>query len=181
MGWQTTASVPLQAPAWQVSVRVQASPSSHAVPSASSGVEQSPLAGSHWPAPWHWSTGWQTTASVPLQAPAWQVSVRVQASPSSHAVPSASSGVEQSPLAGSHWPAPWHWSMGWQTTAPLPAQAPAWQLSLRVQASPSSQPPPSLIGSQPSQQASVVRHEQWCSVMTLVWVQLWLPPETTQS
>ncbi|TMA94472.1 MAG: hypothetical protein E6J77_03570 [Deltaproteobacteria bacterium] len=95
-------------PAWQVSVSVQASPSSQAEPSALSGLEQMPLAGSQTPASWHWSRAAQTTGFVPRQAPAWQLSVWVQASPSVQAEPSALSGLEQMPFAGSQVPASWH-------------------------------------------------------------------------
>jgi hypothetical protein len=46
----------------------------------------------------------QATA-VPTHAPAEQTSVVVHFFPSSHVVPSAAAGVEQSPVAGSHVPA----------------------------------------------------------------------------
>src|SRR5712691_3971322 len=98
----------MQAPAWQVSVWVQASLSVQALPFGFSGLEQMPLAGSQTPATWHWSRAAQTTGFVPTQAPAWQVSVWVQASPSVQAEPSALSGLEQMPLAGSQTPASWH-------------------------------------------------------------------------
>jgi hypothetical protein len=41
----------------------------------------------------------------PVQAPAWQVSVRVQALPSLQAVPSVTFGFEQAPVDGLHVPA----------------------------------------------------------------------------
>src|SRR5262245_36736396 len=50
----------------------------------------------------------QTTGFSPTHAPAWQVSVWVQASPLSHAKPSAWGGFEQTPVAGSQLPAVWH-------------------------------------------------------------------------
>src|SRR2546422_759462 len=103
-----TAFVPRQAPAWQVSVWVQASPSVQAVPFGLSGLEQRPFAGSQTPASWHWSRAVQTTGLAPTQAPAWQVSVWVQASPSLQALPFTLSGLEQVPLAGSKVPASWH-------------------------------------------------------------------------
>ncbi|HZF48595.1 MAG TPA: hypothetical protein VE093_08105 [Polyangiaceae bacterium] len=47
------------------------------------------------------------TRGAPTHAPAWQVSV-VQASLSAQGVPSAASGFEQTPVAGSHEPGAWH-------------------------------------------------------------------------
>ena len=95
-------------PAWHASRRVQAFPSSQVVPSGFVGVEQAPLAGSHTPASWHWSAVSQTTASPPIQTPAWHVSVCVHAFPSSHGVPSCFTELEQTPEAGSHTPCSWH-------------------------------------------------------------------------
>src|SRR5262249_30866348 len=103
-----TGFVATQAPAWQVSVWVQASPSLQALPSAFSGLEQAPLAGSQTPASWHGSSAEQTTGLAPTQAPASQVSLCVQALPSVQAEPSVFSGLEQMPLAGSQTPATWH-------------------------------------------------------------------------
>src|SRR5437870_110518 len=136
---QTTGFDPAQVPAWPVSGRVQTVPSLQAVPSVLLGVEQVPLAGSQAPAMWHWSRAAQTTGFAPTQAPAWQVSVWVQASPSVQALPFGLAGVEQTPLAGSQTPATWHWSGAAQTTGFVPTQVPAWQESLWVQASPSLQ------------------------------------------
>src|SRR6185369_6936019 len=79
---------PAHTPAWQVSLCVQALPSSHDEPFALLGFEQSPVSGSHVPALWHWSDAVQTTGFAPTHTPAWQVSLCVQASPSSHAVSS---------------------------------------------------------------------------------------------
>src|ERR671935_3067971 len=92
-----------------------------------SGLEHVPVAGSQAPAVWHWSEAVQTTGSAPTQEPPWQVSVRVQALPSSHVVASASAGFEQAPVAGSQAPAVWHWSEAVQTTGSAPTQEPAWQ------------------------------------------------------
>jgi len=47
----------------------------------------------------------QETGFAPLHAPAWQVSVWVQASPSLHAVPFGLVGFEQTPLSGLQVPA----------------------------------------------------------------------------
>src|SRR5437879_4354566 len=133
---------PTQAPSWQESLWVQASPSEQALPSAWFGLEHVPLAGSQIPATWHWSSAGQTPGFAPMQLPAWQVSVCVQASPSAQALPSAWFGLEHVPLAGSQTPATWHWSSAVQTTGFLPLQAPARQVSVWVQASPSSQTVP---------------------------------------
>src|SRR6266481_7487579 len=135
----------MQVPAWQVSVWVQALPSLQAVPSAFCGVEQVPLAGSQTPATWHWSSALQTTGFAPVQVPAWQVSVWVQALPSLQATPSALAGLEQVPLAGSQVPATWHWSRAVQTTRFAAVQMPAWQVSVWVQALPSVQAVPSAL------------------------------------
>src|SRR6267142_2340189 len=123
----------MQVPASQVSVRVQASPSEHALPLALFGLEQMPLAGSQTPASWHWSSAVQTTGFAPVQTPAWHESLCVQASPSEHALPFALAGLEQVPLARSQTPASWHWSSAVQTTGSAPKQAPPWQVSLCVQ------------------------------------------------
>src|SRR5215813_9824524 len=59
----------------------------------------------------------QATGLPPVQTPAWQVSVWVQASPSSQAVPSGAAGLVHAPVAGSQVPAVWHWSRAAQATA----------------------------------------------------------------
>src|SRR5437016_4987262 len=140
---QTTGSRPVQTPAWQVSLRVHAFPSSHMVPLGLVGLEHTPLDGSHTPASWHWSPALQTTGSRPVQTPAWQVSLRVHAFPSSHATPSGLVGLEQTPVAGLHAPASRHWSPALQTTGAPPVQLPAWQRSFCVHAFPSSHAAPS--------------------------------------
>jgi hypothetical protein len=73
---------------------------------------------------------WQTspvhvTGLAPLHAPAWHVSLWVQAFPSLHAVPFAATGFEQAPLEGSHVPAMWHWSDAAHVVVAVGAQAPA--------------------------------------------------------
>src|SRR5438046_1392894 len=102
---QTTGLVPVHAPLSQVSVRVQASPSLHAVPLVVFGLEHRPVAVLQVPAVWHWSEAVQTTGLEPVQVPFWQVSVWVQASPSLQAVPLVMAGFEHVPVAGSHVPA----------------------------------------------------------------------------
>jgi hypothetical protein len=47
----------------------------------------------------------QVTGLPPVQIPAWQVSVRVQALPSLQVEPSPLAGFEQAPLVGSQVPA----------------------------------------------------------------------------
>src|SRR5262249_38261528 len=133
---------PPQTPAVQTSLTVQNSPSSHAEPSALSGLEQMPLAGSQVPATWHWSSAVQTTGLAPTQVPAWQGSVWVRGVPALQAAALALSGLEQMPLSGSQVPATWHWSSAVQTTGLVPTQVPAWQVSVWVQASPSLQAAP---------------------------------------
>src|SRR6266571_5228375 len=140
---QVTGLLPAELPVWQVSVCVQALPSLHAVPSDAGGLEQIPVVGSHVPATWHWSRAVQVTGLLPTQVPLWQVSVCVQALPSSHAVPSVAVGLEEMPVAGSHVPVTWHWPSAVQVTGLLPTQVPLWQVSVWVQALPSSHGVPS--------------------------------------
>src|SRR5204863_272653 len=142
----TTGLAPTQAPAAQVSVRVQALPSSHGAPSSLAGLLQPPDAGLQAPVVWHWSAAVHTTGFSPTQAPAAQVSVRVQVLPSSHGAPSSLAGLLQPPDAGLQTPAVWHWSAAVHTTGFAPTQAPAAQVSVRVQALPSSQGVPSSCG-----------------------------------
>jgi hypothetical protein len=95
-------------PAWQVSVWLQASPSSQPLPFALAGFEQVPVAVSQTPALWHWSEAVHATGLAPWHAPAWHVSDCVQALPSSHVAPLLFAGLEQAPVAASHVPASWH-------------------------------------------------------------------------
>src|SRR5207249_4671089 len=134
-----TGLAPVQTPTWHVSVCVQALPSLQLVPSGFAGVEQIPVAGLHVPAAWHWSLAVQITGFAPMHVPAWHVSVCVQAFPSLQIVPSGFAGFEQVPVAGSHVPATWHWSLAVQVTGLAPTQVPAWHVSVCVQAFPSLQ------------------------------------------
>ena len=77
------------------------------------------------------------TGLAPVQVPAWQVSVWVHALPSLHAVPFAALGLVHAPVATLHVPALWHWSLAVHVTGLAPAQVPAWQVSVWVQALPS--------------------------------------------
>src|SRR6185369_16490583 len=113
---QATASPAWKVPATQLSAWVQALPSLQEVPSSTTGFEQRPVEGAQVPAAWHWSEAVQVTGFAPVQAPAWQLSVWVQASPSVQEVPSATGGFEQSPVEGAQVPAAWHWSEAVQVT-----------------------------------------------------------------
>ena len=62
-------------------------PPGHDVPSLFSGFEKMPVVGSHVPAAWHESGLAKTWGLEPVHVPVWHVSVCVQASPSSQAVP----------------------------------------------------------------------------------------------
>src|SRR5881628_467044 len=137
--------MPTQMPASQASVRVQALPSSQPVPLGLAGLLQTPDAGLQVPAVWHWSAAVHTTGFAPTQAPAAQVSVCVQALPSSHGAPLSLAGLLQTPDAGLQTPRVWHWSAAVHTTGFVPAQRPASQMSVCVQALPSSQGAPSSL------------------------------------
>ena len=106
---QTTGLAPVHVPLWQVSVCVQALPSLHVVPFGLAGFEQAPVrrvAGAGVVA--LIASPCTTTGFAPVHAPAWQVSVCVQALPSLHVVPFGFAGFEQMPGAGSQVPASWH-------------------------------------------------------------------------
>ncbi len=124
-------------PERHVSLESQALPSLHEVPSATVGLLQTPVAGLHVPATWHWSDAVHVTLPAAVQRPAWQVSLRSQAFPSLHAVPLAIVGFVHWPVLGLHVPATWHWSDAVHVTV-LPAmQAPAWHVSFESHAFPS--------------------------------------------
>src|SRR5438132_81289 len=133
----TTGFAPTQAPAWQVSVCVRAEAPPQGAPWSLAGLLQTPEAGLQGPAVWHWSAAVHTTGFAPTQAPAWQVSLCVHALASLQLVPLGLAGLLQAPVAGSQVPAVWHWSAAVHTTGFAPTQAPAWQVSLCVHASPS--------------------------------------------
>ena len=77
----------------------------HTDPSCLFGLLHVPLPGSQLPATWHWSRALHTTGLLPVQVPAWHVSVCVHALPSLHAVPLALFGLLQTPFAALHTPA----------------------------------------------------------------------------
>jgi hypothetical protein len=66
---------------------VQALSSLQLMPSSASGLEHLPVAELQVPATWQSSNAMQTTGLLPMQEPFWQVSVCVQAFPSSQRVP----------------------------------------------------------------------------------------------
>ena len=84
----------------------------------------------------------QVTGLAPVQTPFWQVSVCVHRLLSTHAVPSFFVGSEQVPVAASHAPAAWHWSLAVQVTGLAPKHRPPWQVSVCVHALPSEQVEP---------------------------------------
>ena len=53
---------------------------------------------------------------------------------SSHVVPFAAFGFEHWPLAGSHVPATWHWSLAVHVTGFPPVHVPLWKASVFVHA-----------------------------------------------
>jgi hypothetical protein len=136
---QTTGVPLVQRPLLQVSPCVQPLPSLHVAPSAFSGFEHAPVTGLQVPTSWHWLCATQTTGCVPTQTPAMHMSTFVHAVPSLHAVPSGLGTFTHVPVAGLHAPAVSHWPGGAQTTGFAPKQTPAWQVSVFVQPSPSSQ------------------------------------------
>ncbi len=86
-------------------------PAAHGVSSGACGLEQSPVADAQTPGAWQASGAGQLTGLLPAQTPLWQVSVVVQASPSSHEGPLKTLHVPSvsAPAAtehASHGPAP---------------------------------------------------------------------------
>ena len=95
---------PEQTPDWQVSVCVQAFPSTQTVPLLFGGFVHTPELVSHAPTRWHWSEAVQVFGFEPVQAPPWHVSVWVQALPSTQAVPLSFGGFVHTPELVSHVP-----------------------------------------------------------------------------
>src|SRR5512145_1178748 len=123
MAVQVMGLLPVQAPPWHVSVWVHASASLQDVPSAlAGGTEHRPVAGEQIPGSWQSSPPPQTTGLPPVQTPVWQLSVCVQALPSSQAVPSTF-GVPMQPEpfgtdADSHGPGAQAYTVPAHTPAP---------------------------------------------------------------
>jgi hypothetical protein len=143
---QLTGFVPRHVPAWQASVCVQASPSSHGAPETFGGLLQIPVSGLQVPALWHGSDAVQVTAVPALQDPATQKSGVHWLESRSHDVPLGATGLEQTPVAGLQVPAVWQALGTGQTTGSAPVQRPDWQVSVFVHASPSLQETPSELG-----------------------------------
>jgi len=123
---QTSGFKPVQMPAWQVSLCVQALLSLQVVPSEAAGLLQVPLVRSQVPAVWQASDAVQVTA-VPAQVPAVQVSPVVHLLLSSQVVPFAASGLLHAPVFGSQVPATWQASSAVQTTVAPAVQTPVMQ------------------------------------------------------
>ena len=103
----------------------------------------------------------QVTGLPPVHTPAWHVSVWVHALPSLHVVASGLFGLLHLPLAESHVPATWHWSLAAQTTGLAPTQLPDLQVSSCVHALPSSQRVASVTGA--------YAHAPVCGLHDAVW------------
>jgi hypothetical protein len=134
--------VPVHAPAIHISdqSKTHRLPSEQGVPSTTAtGVEQSPVDGSHVPGRWHVSGATHVIGFEPMHVPALHWSVWVQRFSSLQAVPSGATGVEQSPVLGSQVPAKWQESDATQAMRFVGWQTPFWQASLTPHAFPSSQ------------------------------------------
>jgi hypothetical protein len=96
----------VQTPAWHVSASVHALPSLHEVPFAAAGLEHVPVDGLHVPAVWHESLAAHETGFVPVQTPAWHVSVCVHALPSLQVPPVVGAQVPADPGTLHAWHCP---------------------------------------------------------------------------
>jgi len=132
---QTTELLPAQLPPWQVSVSVQALPSLQ--PSVFASNVQ-PLPGSQVSVVQTLPSS-HTVVAPGRHAPPEQASPTVHALPSVQELPSDFDGLPHVPVRLSHVPTSWHWSLAVQTTGLLPLHAALWQVSVCVQALPSSQ------------------------------------------
>jgi hypothetical protein len=127
-----------QVPPKQASACVQKLPSVQTAPSLLAGFEHTPVAASQLPTAWHWSDALQVTGFWPVHEPETQTSACVHLLPSSQLTPSALFGFEHKPVLVSQLPGAWHWSAAVHSTGFVPAQVPALQASVCVQALPSS-------------------------------------------
>jgi hypothetical protein len=109
----------VQAPAWHVSVWVQALSSVQLEPSVLTGSEHAPDDGLQVPTSWHEFEAVHVTGFVPVQVPDWQVSTCVQALSSLQVLPVAG---PQSPFVA----APAAVEQAWQSLVP-PEQGPLQQ------------------------------------------------------
>ena len=114
----------MHVPPWHVSTCEQASPSLQVVPLTLIGFRHNPVDVSHVPTVWHWSSAEQMMGFDPVHVPDWHVEAWVQALPSSQVVPLVWLGLEQTPVAGLHVPATWHWSSALQVMGLAPVHVP---------------------------------------------------------
>src|SRR3989454_826495 len=165
-GVVSATAVPMHTPLWQVSPVVQALPSSHGVLSGSGVPAQTP--------PWQVSLLVQefssshaapsSSAALPTQVPFWQVSAAVQSLPSSQLVPV--SGVTAQ-LAVRLQVRVLHWSEVQLIVVPTHCP-PLVQVSLKVQALPSSQLVPVSGVTVQLDVPSQVRVLHWSEVQVIV-------------
>jgi hypothetical protein len=85
------------------------------------------------------------TMAVPPHTPLVHLSPLVQALLSPQAVLSGLFGFEQTPVAASHVPASWHWSLAEHVTGLAPVQTPVTHVSVLVHRLPSLQAVPSFL------------------------------------
>ena len=127
------------APDWQIS-------EVHAIESLEHDVPSLLLLAEQPPAPSHVDDVWHSFAAhvyaAPPHVPLVQTSLLVHALESLQDVPFAAIGFEHLPVAPSHVPAAWHWSVAEHVIA-RPPHVPAVQTSLVVQSEPSLQGFPS--------------------------------------
>jgi len=135
-----TTGVPAQAPAVQLSFVVHLLLSSQVVPLAAFGLVHAPVVGSHAPGTWQASSAVQTTELPAMQTPVMHEAPH----PVPQAVPSGLFGLLQAPVDGLQ-TALWHESAPVQVLGLPPVQTPAWQVSVCVHMSPSSQVVPSVL------------------------------------
>jgi hypothetical protein len=118
---QSSGGPPTQSPALHRSFVVHASLSEHG---SVLFVRTQPLAGSQLSVVQGFVSA-QSSGGPPVHVPPWQESSEVQAFASLQVAPSGRSGFEQSPVAGLHVRAVWHWSGAGQTTGFAPVHVPA--------------------------------------------------------
>jgi hypothetical protein len=133
-----TVAVPaVQVPLWHVSgVHLLASRSQLVPLVLLGGVPQVPVLGLQVALLWHASAPPQVIVTGPVtQTPLWQVSA-VHLLPFSQPDPSDFAGFVHMPVAESHVPALWHWSLAVHVTG-VPLHVPLWHTSPVVQLLPS--------------------------------------------
>ena len=126
---QTTGFAPVHTPLWQVSARVHAFASLHAVPFDFATFEQTPVVVLHAEV-WHASLGVHTTGFDPIHTPLWQVSACVQALASLQVAPLDFTGFVHRSVVALHVPALWHWSVAGQLATQLSVLSVQFELQL---------------------------------------------------